>query len=148
MEDLSLDIQKLITVFERLAKAQWRKQPTLSVKNSEARTLLCIKDLSIHNGEGVKVSEISKKMNVTSPTVTQIINHLDDGGYVTRITDEKDKRYVDIFLTDKGNQIVEQTTEYLNSIFHGMIEKLGMEQYALLLKLLEEVCEYLDEISE
>lgn len=148
MEDLSIDIQRLVAIFERLAKAEWRKQPTLGVKNSEARTLLCIKDISSVKNQAVTVSEISKKMNVTSPTVTQIINHLNDNGYVNRSTDSKDKRYVDISLTEKGEKIITKTTDYLNVLFSGLIEKLGVEQYSKLIVLLDQVCEYLDETPD
>lgn len=148
MEDLSIDIQRLVVIFERLAKAEWRKQPSFGVKNSEARTLLCIKDLSTVKNQAVTVSEISKKMNVTSPTITQIINHLNDNGYVKRSIDSKDKRYVDISLTEKGEKIVSKTTEYLNVLFSGLIDKLGMEQYSKLIVLLDQVCEYLDEPTD
>lgn len=145
-EESKIDIQKLIEIFERLSKAEWRRHPFFKGKSSEIRTLLCIKNIASEN-KVVTVSEISKKMSVTSPTVTQIVKNLNEHGYIERTVDPKDKRYVDITLTSKGEEVVQKVREYLNLLFSGLIEKLGEEKSIMLVELLEQVCEYLDETS-
>jgi DNA-binding MarR family transcriptional regulator len=146
-EESKIDIQKFIDTFERLAKAKWRNQPSLALKSSEVRTLLCIKSLSHEENHAVTVSEISKRMFVTSPTVTQIIKNLNENGYIKRLIDPKDKRFVDISLTDKGEEIVQKVTDYLNVLFSGLIEKLGEDNCGMLIELLDQVCKYLDETN-
>lgn len=142
-ESANLDTNRLVETFERLAKAQWRKQPLVGIKNSEVRTLLCIKNLSTE-GHVITVSEISKRMMVTSPTVTQIIKSLNENGYIHRSVDAKDKRFFDIELTVKGERIVQNVNGYLDELFKGLIEKLGKDQSELLVTLLDQVCDYLD----
>jgi len=141
----SLDIQRLMSAFDRLAKAEWRKQPLLGIKNSEVRTLLCIKNLAREGDKAITVSEISHRMFVKSPTVTQIVNHLQKDGYIARTNDAKDKRFVYISLTEKGERIVQKVNNYLTILFSGLIEKLGQEQSENLMFLLDEVIDYLDE---
>ncbi|MBP1924541.1 DNA-binding MarR family transcriptional regulator [Sedimentibacter acidaminivorans] len=145
MEGSNIDIQGFAETLDRLAKAEWRKQPVLGVKRSEARILLCIKNLSLEGNEAITVSEISKRMHVTSPTVTQLIKNLNENGYVERAVDSNDKRFVDITLTDKGEKIVKKATDHLNVLFKGLVEKLGEEQCRKLIVLFEQVCEYLEE---
>jgi len=142
-----VDIQQLLVVFERLAKAEWRKQPAVGLKNSEVRTLLCIKSLSQEEQTAVTVSEISKKMFVTSPTVTQIMKSLDTNGYVERRVDAHDKRVVAIMLTEKGKNTVQQVDEYMNTLFAGLVDELGEEQSETLLLLLNQVCNYLENVD-
>lgn len=141
----SIDIQRLTETFERLAKTEWRKQPVLGVRSSETRVLLCIKNLSMEENVAITVSEISKRMQITSPTVTQLIKHLNENGYVERAVDLKDKRSVDITLTEKGEKIAQKASDYLNTLFSGLIKKLGDEQCSQLIFLLDQVCDYLNE---
>lgn len=145
LDGLNIDVQRLTGTFERLAKTEWRKQPVLGVRSSETRVLLCIKNLSMEANAAITVSEISKRMQVTSPTVTQIIKHLNKNGYVERAVDLKDKRSVDITLTEKGEKIVRKASDYLNVLFSGLIKKLGDDQCSNLIFLLDQVCDYLNE---
>lgn len=59
----------------------------------------------------------------------------------------KDKRVVNIKLTDKGEKIVEKGTTYFVTLFTGLADKLGEEKSEILLELLKQVCEYLDEVQ-
>lgn len=141
----NIEIKKLIDVFESLSRAERKKQPLLGLKQSEIRVLLCIKDISYDINCLTSISEISKRMSVTSPTVTELVKGLSSKGYIERRTNAKDKRVVDLKLTDKGEEIVEKGTYYFTTLFAGLVDKLGAEKSELLLELLEQVCEYLDE---
>ncbi len=143
----NVDIRRFLETFENLTRAERHKQPLLGLKQSEVRVLLCIDQLSHEGKEVVKVSEISRKMSVTSPTVTELIKSLCTKGYIERSIDSKDKRVSDIKLTDKGEKTVQKLTTYFNSLFSGLIEKLGIDQSKTLLDLLDQVCLYLNEAN-
>lgn len=142
----NIEIKKLIAVFENLSRAERKKQPLLGLKQSEIRVMLCLKDISCDVNYITSISEISKRMSVTSPTVTELVKGLSSKGYIDRSTNSKDKRIVDLKLTDKGEEIVEKGTYYFTTLFAGLVDKLGAEKSELLLDLLEQVCEYLDEV--
>ena len=146
-EQSNVDIIRFVETFECLARAERHKQPLFGLKQSEVRVLLCIKQLSNDSQNVVNVSEISRRMYVTSPTVTELIKALSSKGYIERCVDTKDKRVVDIKLTEKGEKIVQKTTNYFNSLFSGLIEKIGVEQSEKLLDLLDQVCVYLNETN-
>ena len=141
------EIKRLIDVFESLSRAERKKQPLLGLKQSEMRVLLCIKDISYNTNCITSISEISKRLFVTSPTVTELVKSLSSNGYIERCTDSKDKRVVDIKLTDKGEKIVEKGSSYFVTLFTGLVDKLGEEKSDILLDLLEQVCEYLNEVN-
>ncbi len=146
-EKPNIDIRRFVETFEKLARAERRKQSLFGLKQSEARVLLCIEQLSYENKQIVTVSEISKKMLVTSPTVTELIKSLSNNGYIERSVDSQDKRVSDIKLTAKGEKIVQKLITYFTSLFSGLIEKIGVEQSETLLDLLDEVCLYLNETN-
>lgn len=143
----NVDVRRFIETFECLSRVERHKQPLLGLKQSEVRVLLCIEYLSRESQHVITISEISRRMFVTSPTVTELIKSLCSKGYIDRCVDSKDKRVADIKLTDKGEKLVKKAIEYFTCLFSGLIEKLGTEQSETLLNLLDKVCLYLSETN-
>ena len=112
-------------------------------RKSQIMVLYCLKDAASHGGPGLMVSEITKKLNVTSPTVTQLINELEVKGLVKRKVDAKDRRAVRILLTDKGRVLIERITETFLDSFNGLVEHLGEEESKQLAHLLKKASAYL-----
>jgi DNA-binding MarR family transcriptional regulator len=142
------DVRRLLATFEKFAKADWRKQSFQGIKPSELRVLFCIRDNSLHNAQGVTVSEISKNLCVTSPTVTQIIKSLSTIGYVERTVDAKDRRIAHIQLTNKAEQLVQKARERKVAAFSGLLDTLGKEQTENLISLLNQSFIYFDEFTK
>ncbi|WP_256759410.1 MarR family winged helix-turn-helix transcriptional regulator [Cohnella sp. WQ 127256] len=140
-------VMELTEAFQQFAKAEWRKQPISGIKSSEVRVLLCLKFLSEASEHGVNISDISKRLSVTSPTVTQMIKSLMGEGYVERYNDPQDKRITLLRLTDKGEGIAQKASERHMMMFSGLVEKLGEEQSKELASLLNQVFSYFQEIS-
>ncbi|MEW9697637.1 MarR family winged helix-turn-helix transcriptional regulator [Paenibacillus sp. SI8] len=140
------DVKRLFESFERFRKSEWRKRTISGIKASDIRILLTIKEISLYSS--VNVSEISKRLGITSPTVTQSIKSLTKCGCVERTSDSKDKRVADIKLTDKGEEIVQKAAARYQLIFSGLIESLGKEKTDALISLLNEMYVYLDTYSE
>ncbi|MBW7457760.1 MarR family winged helix-turn-helix transcriptional regulator [Paenibacillus sepulcri] len=146
-EHLSPLVKEMRETFERFARAEWRKQTSFGIKSSEIRVLLCIKVLAAENGHGVNISDISRKLDVTSPTVTQMVKHLIHEGYVERAADPRDKRISLLGLTDKGDAAAQKAYERFTTIFSGLIETLGEEQSKTLVSLLNQVYQYLHHLD-
>ncbi|MEG0774224.1 MarR family transcriptional regulator [Clostridium sp.] len=141
----NIDIKKFVNTFEDLARVERHNQTILGIKKSEARVLLCIEYLSEEKECKVNISEISKNLSITSPSTTEFVKNLTNKGYIERHVNQNDKRVVEITLTDEGEKIVQELKKYFNSLFSGIIERLGREQSELLLELLSKVNIYLNE---
>lgn len=137
-------------------KVGWHQMSTKGYKPSELRVLFCIgkgfradpheigKEFRSETRE-MKVSDISKRLHVTPPTVTQLIKGLEANGLVERNVDLTDRRAVGIKLTEKGERITRQAGEdFLNSI-SGLIEYLGEDQSDQLAELLIKAARYYSE---
>jgi DNA-binding MarR family transcriptional regulator len=93
----------------------------------------------------IKVSEISKQLQVTSPTITQLLKGLEANGFVERRIDPNDRRAVGIILTEKGEMVTKQAADTFFTTLQGLIEFLGEEQSDELAELLSKVFRYFNE---
>ena len=141
----NIDVDKFINTFENLARIERHNQTIIGVKKSEARILLCVDFLAKKNEGTVNISQISKKLLITPPSATEFVKNLINKGYLEKHINPNDKRSISISLTDNGQKLVDSLTQYFNSLFSGIIEKLGVEQSNLLIELLDKVNSYFDE---
>jgi len=54
---------------------------------------------------GISPNEISRLSLKDKSTITNIINHLEEGGYIIKEKDERDRRRVNIRLTEKAARL-------------------------------------------
>src|SRR6266576_1233045 len=93
----------------------------------------------------MKVSEISKFMHVTSPTITQLIKGLETNGLVERHIDSTDRRAVRVQLTQRGEIVSQKAGEAFFTTFSGLAEYLGEERSDQLVELLSVDFAYITE---
>ena len=133
---------KALTQFHRLG---WHHQSIAGCKPSEIRVLFCIKrGMGLHIPE-IKVSEISKQLHVTPPTITQLLNSLEANRLIERHSDVNDRRAVGVKLTRKGELVTQQAAEAFSASLNGLIDHLGEEQSNQLADLLFKVFRYFSE---
>ena len=63
--------------------------------------------VNTRKGNEVNQVDIEREYNLKNPTVTGILNRLEEKEYIKRVPSSKDKRYKKIELTDSGRKIVE-----------------------------------------
>lgn len=106
-------------------------------KGIDELTLIEIKTIVVIGcGETKSMSQIAKKLGVTSGTPTVTIDRLIEKGFVERIRDVEDRRQVFVTLSDKGNEVCRD----INDLKHKAAEKifglLSDEERALFLSVL------------
>ncbi|WP_171056212.1 MarR family winged helix-turn-helix transcriptional regulator [Paenibacillus sinopodophylli] len=139
------NVSELIHVFQRFARADWRKKTMWDgLKASEIRLLVSVKQSNDKGTSGTTVTELSKILQVTSPTVTQMLNSLIAAECVIRTVDKTDRRITGITLTEKGNLLATKAIDRFKSIFKGIIDELGKEQSDQLILMLNQVFQFLE----
>ncbi|MDO7786653.1 MarR family transcriptional regulator [Desulforamulus aquiferis] len=126
-------------------KADWHQNTIDGCRYSEIKVLFCIKQGSKSHASEMKVSDISKYLKVTAPTITQLIKSLEAKGLVERNIDQTDRRAVRIKLTSQGEKITERAENAFYTSFNGLVEYLGEEQSNQLADLLSKVFTYFKE---
>ncbi|MGZ4160878.1 MAG: MarR family winged helix-turn-helix transcriptional regulator [Neobacillus sp.] len=143
MADLdSATAQKLLKSFMQFRKTGWHEKKIAGYNPSEFKVLVTIKHGANDEKTEMKISEISQILQVTSPTVTQVINILEKDGLVERTVDPDDRRAVKIRLTPAGIKVTEEARKLFFETFTGLIDYLGEEESEQLANLLAKVHQY------
>lgn len=137
--------RKLLRAFMKFKRADWHERSVLGYKPSEIKLLFCLRFGRIEGLEEMKVSEISRRLHVTSPTVTQLINALEANGLVERNIDSTDRRVVQVRLTEQGDEVTRKAKEVFAASFRGLVEFLGEADSEKLVELLTKVFAYYNE---
>jgi DNA-binding MarR family transcriptional regulator len=138
--------QKLMKAFQQFRKTGWHEKKIAGFNPSEFRVLALLQRANMNNSE-MKVSEISQKLNVTPPTVTQIINGLEKDGFIERTIHPEDRRAVKISLTEEGLQATEQARQTFANTFLGLIDYLGEAESLQLAESLFKVHDYFNQLE-
>lgn len=90
---------------------------------------------------GSRLTQLAARANMTPQAMGELVDELEELGYVVRRPDPSDRRAKLIVLTERGHQCVTAGRETIEVIEERLTEILGTEGYrrlrALLTKLLE-----------
>jgi DNA-binding MarR family transcriptional regulator len=134
--------QKLLQALMQFRRLGWHQQNIEGCTPGEIRALFCIQKCTNSDLVTVKVSDISKHLHVTSPTVTQLLRGLETHGLIERHSDEQDRRTVGVCLTPKGEAVAQEAHDAFTHAMHGLIAYLGEAQSEQLADLLSKVHTY------
>ena len=79
---------------------------------------------SVFTNKLISVTQLSKEVSLSQATVTNITKRLEKQGYVERKKSLRDKRKVNISVTEKGNLILEKVPPLLQKKFTDRYSKL------------------------
>ncbi len=67
--------------------------------------------VTLKNKDKLPISEVAKKLVISTPNMTKLLNKLIEEDMIQRIPDEKDRRIINIKLTEKGDKYLEDKFE-------------------------------------
>lgn len=107
--------------------------------------MLCLKAVSeFPEGTEITVAMVAEAVQLSAPTVSRILDKLQNGGYVVRERKSKDRRRVCVSLTDEGWQRIEDLPTPLHEEFLKRLDTLDPIECLGLLKALERIVELMD----
>ena len=130
--------EKIHQMMQKFHKLRINTKILGEMPNSEIMMLKKIK-MNSSEDKGVTMSTLSDLLEISKPAVSQLINVLEDKGYVERITTKNDRRLVYVRLTENGEQCL---AKQLRSFLDGMNQvfaKMGEDDTADLLRLLNKL---------
>lgn len=134
--------RKLYQSFDQFRRIMKGPPSFTNLKPSEMGLLFHIKHHPQSGACGVKVSELSNRMHVTSPSITQLVTSLEERGYVERTMDREDRRSVNVSITEKGREVTEKAEEHLMGMLTDLVEYLGPEKSMAMAEIMNDVYGY------
>lgn len=91
----------------------------------------------LHHKKSVTISDMAKCLVISKSNMTPIIDKLIEEGFVERFTDLNDRRKINIVLTQKGEDFVqEKVSDFKNSLSDKIstLETSDLDRLGLLIK--------------
>lgn len=104
--------------------------------------LIVLKEIAQHNGCMVK--DIAQSINLSSATVTSILDRLEARNYVIRERSLTDKRRVGLHLTEQGKTVIENAPRPLQAHFIDRFEKLQEWEQTQLVSTMQRIASMMD----
>ena len=99
--------------------------------------------MRVYDKVTTRVGILSKEMQVSAPTITGVIDRLMRDGYLRRTHDKKDRRAVNVELTNKGKELVEHLRSEINKRWYRILIHLSEEEREDYLRILKRIVEVL-----
>lgn len=89
------------------------------------------------------MSELAKRVNISAPNLTPIVDKLITEGYVEKLKDESDRRVSLVQINKKGKELLNLHTRWVNQNLESNLSRLSneeIEELWYLLKRLKRLC--------
>ncbi len=118
------------------------------LKRSEYMLLMSIGGKGMCGPGGmVKVSDLSTHHHISRPAISQMLGSLEKKGFISRRTDDKDRRIVWVDLTEQGKQAFERANKAVFAYIRKIISLLGEEDTKMLTHLLSRLYEIIKNLE-
>jgi len=89
--------------------------------------------------EGLTASEIGKRLVLDNATLSGILDRMSEKGWVLKATDNADKRFIRIYLTDKAKKLKPSILAEREKSNDEILGNLNLEEKVLLKRLLKDI---------
>lgn len=86
----------------------------------------------------VQISEVARQMNVSVPSISRTLNHLEKDGYVRRYTDSSNRRNTYVCLTSQGKEILEEVDLIMKDFIDTVFLRMGEEKVQMMIDFFKE----------
>jgi len=135
---LKLLSQEIIQFYEKLHSWEHAVAKSTGLSPQQNHTIEII-----GNEGSIRMKPLSKKLGVTTGTLTVMIDRLEKAGFVSRKKDTNDGRAFNVVLTDQGNAIHLEHHAYHLKLAEDIKEHLPNEESDIFLKLISKINTFL-----
>jgi len=96
----------------------------------------------------IKAADLSDMLELSRPSITRILNDLERRGFITRNIDKKDRRSINIELTEAGIEALEKANRRILGIAERLVVSLGDSDTDKLIELIDKLTEIYKEMPE
>lgn len=141
--DLVMAFMEILEGLKRYRR--WYQGVPLPIRNNAMMLLMFLHHNLPQGSAGLQPSELGEMLGLTRPTITSLVNTLEEQHFVERINDAEDRRVVFVRPTSEGIALVQQAKEAFTQSITEMLEYLGIDDGRELVRILGRVRVFLEE---
>lgn len=116
---------------------------TTGVYRSQHRILMCLA-----KNPHISQTELAERQEVSTSAIAVSLKKLQQGGYIQKELDQRDNRFNQICITEKGQKVVEESRNIFQRIEEEMFRGFSDEELKVFGDTLEQICGNLERISK
>ena len=152
MENLKQKSKEFLESISKIKKFAHRQNRSLDFQPGILMTMRIINKNYLNNKDdenyiGMKTSDLTKKLCVTKPATSKMLNILEDRGYIERSSNKADRRVVYVKLTEEGEQFLKQESIRFEKFTCEIVERMGEEDTDNLIRLFGKLYDVLEELQ-
>ncbi len=89
--------------------------------------------------DGLTPKELSNTLNIRAASLGELVDKLENNGYIIRCAHESDRRTFRVFLTDAGRELAAELTDIRKNAVRSLFQGLTEEEQQTLEKLLDKL---------
>ena len=94
---------------------------------------------AVINKEGISQRELANCCYKKPATITTMLQKLEKQGLIRRVQDEKDKRKIHLYITEKGKQFNANYERAINEFFKQGLEGITQEEVDTIINVLKKI---------
>ncbi len=142
LEEIIQNFIVIAPLFKKKLVARSRGCSTSPFNHSHFQIMIVL------NEDGMMpISEVGKKLFISTPNMTKLLNKLIDEEIIERIPDKNDRRIINIDLTDKGRSYLDEQFKNIQNSLKERLSTLSDDRIDQLYISLENLKDILNEIS-
>ena len=134
--------EMLVNNFHRVQELEKNALATDEFCNISCNDMHIIEAIGL--GEGAKMGEVAKRLNITVGALTTSMNALVHKGYVARRRSNHDRRVVNVYLLEKGEAAYRHHENFHMKMIDSIMNTLDPEQLEVLAVTLETLMKYFE----
>jgi len=135
----------LVEMFDKVLDAESKSVITEEYRDISNNDMHIMEAIGVE--EPRRMTDIAKRLHVTTGTLTTNMNSLEKKGYIIRNRSDEDKRVVLVMLTEKGRKAFFHHRNYHWNMIRTINKGLDKEEKEVLVRCLEKVNRFLDEFD-
>ena len=152
MENLQQKSKEFLESISKIKKFAHRQNRSTDFQPGILMTMRIINKNYLNNKDdenylGMKTSDLTKKLCVTKPATSKMLNILEDRGYIERSSNKADIRVVYVKLTEEGEQFLKQENIRFEKFTCEIVERMGEEDTDNLIRLFGKLYDVLEELQ-
>ena len=113
-----------------------------------AALTLLFQEKNLEGDVPVRMTDVSRRMLISKPAATQVVNRMVDRGLMERLSDENDRRVVYIRATEAGRAFYEEKMDHNLTLVDRVVDRMGEEETKTLATLLNRFFDSIDAETE
>ncbi|MCL2854153.1 MAG: transcriptional regulator [Defluviitaleaceae bacterium] len=140
--------EQMVQVFHRLHKTKWAGLFANADMDLTALGLMrCISCNSADSDCNVYMVDLQDQLHVSKAAISQMANHLEKKGYLSREVKKTNRRKTTIVLTPLGHQVLQEAEEEFDKALTQFIQQLGDEDARQTVRLFTRFADVISQMS-